>query len=168
MGSETTTANIGAVGVVRRDPFAMLPFCGYHIGDYLAHWISLGRRTEANRLPKIFYVNWFRRSNDGKWLWPGYGDNSRVIKWIYERLSGSGKAVETPIGYLPAEDGIDLTGLSLPSSNMKELLTVDPKEWLHEVESIKEHYERFGARLPALLREELAALELRLKKALSS
>jgi phosphoenolpyruvate carboxykinase (GTP) len=164
MGSETTTANIGAVGVVRRDPFAMLPFCGYHMGDYLRHWLSIGRRTEANRLPKIFYVNWFRRSGDGTWLWPGYGENSRVIKWIYERLSGDGKAVETPIGYLPAADGIDLSGLELPASNMEELLRVDPKEWLHEVASIKTHYEKIGNRLPAALREELAALESRLNK----
>jgi phosphoenolpyruvate carboxykinase (GTP) len=168
MGSETTTANIGAVGVVRRDPFAMLPFCGYHMGDYLAHWLSLGRRTEANKLPKIFYVNWFRRSDDGKWLWPGYGDNSRVIKWIYERISGTGKAVETPIGYLPSEDAIELSGLELPSANMKELLKVDPKEWLKEVAGIKEYYGKFGAKMPAALREELSALETRLNKALSS
>jgi len=168
MGSETTTANIGAVGVVRRDPFAMLPFCGYHMGDYLAHWLSLGRKTEANRLPKIFYVNWFRRASDGKWLWPGYGDNSRVIKWIYERLSGNGRAVETPIGYLPTLEGIDLAGLDLPESNMAELLKVDPKEWLHEVASIKDHYLKFGSKLPRILREELSALESRLNKALSS
>ncbi|MBN2189389.1 MAG: phosphoenolpyruvate carboxykinase (GTP) [Chitinispirillaceae bacterium] len=164
MGSETTTANIGAVGVVRRDPFAMLPFCGYNMGDYLRHWLSVGKRTEANRLPKIFYVNWFRRSGDGTWLWPGYGENSRVIKWIYERLSGDGKAVETPIGYLPAVDGIDLSGLEIPASNMEELLRVDLKEWLHEVAGIKAYYEKLGNRLPAALREELAALESRLHK----
>jgi phosphoenolpyruvate carboxykinase (GTP) len=145
----------------------MLPFCGYHMGDYLAHWLSLGRKTEANKLPKIFYVNWFRRSGDGKWLWPGYGENSRVIKWIYERISASGKAVETPIGYLPAPGAIDCTGLDLPAANMEELLKVDPKEWLHEVEGIKNHYERFGSRLPALLREELTALEARCNKVLS-
>jgi phosphoenolpyruvate carboxykinase (GTP) len=168
MGSETTTANIGAVGVVRRDPFAMLPFCGYHMGDYLKHWLSIGKKTEANRLPKIFYVNWFRRSADGKWLWPGYGDNSRVIKWIYERLSGSGKAVETPIGYLPATDGIDCSGLDLPVTNLEELLKVDPKEWLHEAESIRAYYDTFGNRLPAALREELAALESRLNKSAAS
>jgi phosphoenolpyruvate carboxykinase (GTP) len=168
MGSETTTANIGAVGVVRRDPFAMLPFCGYHMGDYLRHWLSIGRKTEAIRLPKIFYVNWFRRSSDGKWLWPGYGDNCRVIKWIYERLSGGGKAVETPIGYLPAADGIDLSGLDLPASNMEELLKVDANEWLAEVAGIKDHYDRFGKKLPAALKEELAALESRLAKSAGS
>jgi len=167
-GSETTTANIGAVGVVRRDPFAMLPFCGYHMGDYLRHWLSIGRKTEANRLPKIFYVNWFRRSSDGKWLWPGYGDNCRVITWIYERLSGGGKAVETPIGYLPAANGIDLSGLDLPAANMEELLKVDTNEWLAEVAGIKGHYDRFGKKLPAALREELAAFESRLAKSACS
>jgi phosphoenolpyruvate carboxykinase (GTP) len=168
MGSETTTANIGAVGVVRRDPFAMLPFCGYHMGDYLAHWLSLGRKTEANKLPKIFYVNWFRRASDGKWLWPGYGDNSRVIKWIYERCAGAGNAVETPIGYVPAADAIDRSGLDLPAGNMQELLTVNPKEWLHELEGIREYYGKFGKRFPAALREELAALESRLTQNVSS
>jgi phosphoenolpyruvate carboxykinase (GTP) len=167
VGSETTTANIGAVGVVRRDPFAMLPFCGYHMGDYLAHWIDIGTKSAPEKLPKFFYVNWFRKSDDGKWLWPGYGDNSRVIKWIYERVSGEGRAVETPIGYMPAADAIDLTGLSLPPSNMRELLKVDPKEWLRELEGIKEHFAKFGERLPAALHKELDALESRLQKAVA-
>ena len=168
VGSETTTANIGAVGVVRRDPFAMLPFCGYHMGDYLSHWISIGKKTAADKLPKIFYVNWFRKSDDGKWLWPGYGDNSRVIKWIYERVSGSGDARETPIGHIPADGALDLSGLDLDAVNMKELLKVDPKEWLREVQGIREHYAKFGARLPVALRNELSALESRLNKALAS
>jgi phosphoenolpyruvate carboxykinase (GTP) len=167
VGSETTTANIGAVGIVRRDPFAMLPFCGYHMGDYLAHWIDIGTKSPSEKMPKFFYVNWFRKSDDGKWLWPGYGDNSRVIKWIYERVSGEGRAVETPIGYMPPADAIDLTGLSLPPSNMHELLKVDPIEWRHELKGIKEHYAKFGDRLPAALRKELGALDSRLQKTIA-
>lgn len=168
VGSEMTAAAAGTVGQLRRDPFAMLPFCGYHIGDYFAHWLSIGTKGIPEKLPKIFYVNWFRKSAEGKWLWPGYGENSRVIKWIYERITGGGKAVETPIGYLPAPDAIDLTGLSIAQADMKELLGVDPKEWLRELESIKGHYAALGEKLPAALREESAAMELRLKKALSS
>jgi phosphoenolpyruvate carboxykinase (GTP) len=162
VGSETTTANIGAVGVVRRDPFAMLPFCGYHMGDYLAHWIKIGTKTSADKLPKIFYVNWFRKSDDGKWLWPGYGDNSRVLKWIFERTEGSGKAVETPIGFLPTPDAIDTKGLPVSGADMAELLKVDVKEWKKELEGIKEHYKKFGSRLPLALGDELAGLEKRL------
>jgi phosphoenolpyruvate carboxykinase (GTP) len=162
VGSETTTANIGAVGVVRRDPFAMLPFCGYHMGDYLAHWIKIGKKTTADKLPKIFYVNWFRKSDDGKWLWPGYGENSRVLKWIFERTEDKGKAVKTPIGYLPSPDAIDTKGISVSSSEMAELLKVDVKEWKKELEDIREHYRKFGSRLPSELSDELAGLEKRL------
>ena len=167
VGSEMTAAAAGNVGQLRRDPFAMLPFCGYHMGDYFAHWLSIGEKAAPGKLPKIFYVNWFRKSSDGKWLWPGYGDNSRVIKWIIERVEGTGSAVTTPIGHLPTPDAIDLSGLAIPHANMEELLRVDPKEWLREVESIKSHYALFGQRLPSALGEELAALELRCKKALS-
>jgi phosphoenolpyruvate carboxykinase (GTP) len=162
VGSETTSANIGAVGVVRRDPFAMLPFCGYHMGDYLAHWIKIGTKTSADKLPKIFYVNWFRKSGDGKWLWPGYGENSRVLKWIFERTEGTAKAVETPIGYLPTADAIDTKGLPVSGADMAELLKVDVKEWKKELEGIKEHYKKFGSRLPVALGDELAGLEKRL------
>ncbi len=162
VGSETTTANIGAVGVVRRDPFAMLPFCGYHMGDYLAHWIEIGKKTAADKLPKIFYVNWFRKSDDGKWLWPGYGENSRVLKWIFERTDGATNAVESPIGYLPAQGAIDTSGLPVAASDMKELFRVDAAEWKKELEGIKDHYRKFGSRLPAALSGELAALEKRL------
>jgi phosphoenolpyruvate carboxykinase (GTP) len=137
------------------------------MGDYFAHWIAMGKKTGA-KLPKIYYVNWFRKSSDGKWLWPGYGDNSRVIKWIYERIGGSAPAVETPIGFVPQADAIDITGLAIPRANMEELCKVDSGEWLREVESIKVHYATFGEKLPVALREELAALELRLKKAVSS
>ena len=162
VGSETTAANIGAVGVVRRDPMAMLPFCGYNMGDYFAHWINIGSKTSADKLPKIFYVNWFRKTKEGKWLWPGYGENSRVLKWVCERVSGKGKAVETPIGYMPTPDAIDISGTKVTSADMSELLTVNKGEWLNEVASIKEHYARFGSKLPKELANELAALEKRL------
>ncbi len=162
VGSETTTANIGAVGIVRRDPFAMLPFCGYHMGDYLSHWIKIGTKTSAENLPKIFYVNWFRKSDDGKWLWPGYGENSRVLKWIFERTEGTGAAVKSPIGYLPSPGAIDTKGLPVSGEDMKELLKVDAGEWKKELEGIKDHYRRFGSRLPPALADELAALEKRL------
>ncbi len=162
VGSETTAANIGAVGVVRRDPMAMLPFCGYNMGDYFAHWINIGTKTSADKLPKIFYVNWFRKTKEGKWLWPGYGENSRVLKWVCERVSGKGKAVETPIGFMPTADAIDVSGTKVSATDMGELLAVDKSEWLNEVTSIKEHYARFGSKLPKELADELAALEKRL------
>ena len=163
--SERTAAAAGKVGELRRDPMAMLPFCGYNMGDYFGHWLSIGREVEAEKLPRIFYVNWFRKSADGSWLWPGYGENSRVLKWIFDRVSGMGKAVETPIGYLPPPAAIDTSGLDIPQENMELLLHVDVQEWLQEVESIKEHYRRFGDKLPQALKSELEALEDRLRKA---
>jgi phosphoenolpyruvate carboxykinase (GTP) len=162
--SEKTAAAAGTVGDMRRDPFAMLPFCGYHMGDYFKHWLDMGKKTDGRNLPKIFYVNWFRKTSDGKWLWPGYGENSRVLKWIYERIEGTGKAVETPIGYVPAPGAIDLSGLNVSAQDMAELLRVDVDAWLQEVESIKKHYSQFGDRLPQGLRDELNALEQRLLK----
>jgi len=162
--SETTAAATHAVGQVRRDPMAMLPFCGYNMGDYFAHWLEIGEKSGAN-LPKIFYVNWFRKSPDGKYLWPGFGDNSRVLKWIFERVTGKAKAVETPIGFLPEADGIDTSGLKLPDGAMKELLRIDIDGWLEEVGGIGEHYSRFDDNLPEALRNELDALEARLRKA---
>jgi len=165
VGSEITAAALDLkVGTVRRDPFAMLPFCGYHMGDYFTHWINIAKKTSADKLPKIFFVNWFRKSADGKFLWPGYGENSRVLKWIFERTEGTGSAVETAIGYLPTADAIDTTGLKVSKEDMEELLKVKNDEWLKEVELIKEHYTQFGNRLPKELNEELAALEARLKK----
>ena len=165
VGSEITAAALDLkVGTVRRDPFAMLPFCGYHMGDYFAHWINIAKKTSADKLPKIFYVNWFRKSAEGKFLWPGYGENSRVLKWIFERTEGTGSAVETAIGYLPTVDAIDTEGLKVSKEDMEEMLKVKNDEWLKEVESIKEHYTKFGDRLPKELKEELAALEARLKK----
>lgn len=162
--SERTAAAAGTVGELRRDPMAMLPFCGYNMGDYFAHWLEMGEKSEADKLPKIFYVNWFRKDVDGGWLWPGFGENSRVLKWIVDRISGKGDAVETPIGFLPAPDGIDTSGLDVTEQQMNELLNVDREEWLNEIQSIREHYERFEDRLPQALNDELEALETRLRQ----
>jgi phosphoenolpyruvate carboxykinase (GTP) len=163
MASETTAAAEGPVRL-RRDPFAMLPFCGYNMADYFAHWLSMGERTDAANLPKIFYVNWFRKDASGKWLWPGYGENSRVLEWVFERCAGRGEAVTTPIGYLPAPGAIDTEGLAVPADDMAELLRVDSEEWRAEVPSIQEHYAQFGDRLPDALHDELSALEKRLSE----
>jgi len=160
--SERTAAAAGTVGELRRDPMAMLPFCGYNMGDYFAHWLEMGKNADASKLPKIFYVNWFRKDADGGWLWPGFGENSRVLKWIVERVAGKGDAVETPIGYVPAPGTIDTSGLDIPEEQMAELLNVEVEEWLNEIAYIREHYERFGNRLPQALSDELAALEARL------
>ena len=162
--SERTAAAAGTVGELRRDPMAMLPFCGYNMGDYFAHWLEMGQKTEADKLPRIFYVNWFRKDADGGWLWPGFGENSRVLKWIVDRINGKGEAVESPIGYLPAKEAIDTSGLDVTEQQMDELLNVDIDEWLNEIQSIREHYERFEERLPSALSEELDSLETRLRK----
>ncbi len=165
MGSEITAAAISAnIGQVRRDPFAMLPFIGYHVGDYLNHWLEVGSKADADKLPKIFYVNWFRKDKDGKWLWPGYGENSRVLKWICERVSGEGKAVKTPIGYMPTADAIDTAGLDVSGDDMAELLKVNKDEWLNEVESIRKHYANYGEKMPKELFNQLDSLEKRLKE----
>ncbi len=167
VGSEVTAAALDLkAGTVRRDPFAMLPFCGYHMGDYFKHWVEIGAEGEADKMPKIFYVNWFRKSADGEWLWPGYGENSRVLKWVFERCEGHGKAEETAIGYMPPVEAIDRRGIekSVSEQVMAELLSVDRDGWLGEVELIKEHFAKFGDRLPEVLREQLLALEKRLKE----
>jgi phosphoenolpyruvate carboxykinase (GTP) len=164
-GSETTAAALHQAGVLRRDPFAMLPFCGYHIGEYLAHWLSFAQRTDRSKLPKMFFVNWFRKSADGKWLWPGYGDNSRVLKWVCERVEGQGQAVETPIGYLPTPEALDISGLDISPQEMAELLSVDVDGWTREVEDVRENYRKFDSRLPAALEEELDKLGKRLGSA---
>jgi len=143
----------------------VLPFCGYHMGDYFGHWLKTGARADAAKLPRIFHVNWFRKGEDGKFLWPGYGENSRVLKWVFERVQGTGKAVDTPIGRLPAPGALDLSGLRLPEAALRALLRVDVEGWNTEVLLIKEHYERFGSRLPQGLSDELAALEQRLQNA---
>ncbi len=164
MGSEITAATISNdIGKVRRDPFAMLPFCGYHICDYLQHWLDIGTKTDSDKLPKIFYVNWFRKDKNGKWLWPGFGENSRVLKWIVERVSGIGKAQKTPIGYMPTMDAIDTTGLNVNKSDMEELLKVDKESWLKEVDSIRDYYKTLGEKLPKEMTNQLNALEKRLK-----
>ena len=164
-GSETTTAALGKAGVLRRDPFAMLPFCGYHMGDYFAHWLSMSKRTDRAKLPKIFFVNWFRKSIDGKWLWPGYGENSRVLKWICERVDGTAKAVRTSIGNLPAPDAIDLSGLDMDKDDISQVLSIDVEGWKKETDDIAEYYVKFGDRLPKTLRDELDKLRSRLSGA---
>jgi phosphoenolpyruvate carboxykinase (GTP) len=164
LSSETTAAAVGQVGVVRRDPMAMLPFIGYHAGDYLRHWIEMGKGADgdAAKLPAVFYVNWFRRGDDGRFLWPGFGENCRVLKWVVERLDGSADAVETPIGYLPTPDALDLTGLDLPAEDIEAALRVDVAEWRAEVPQVVAWFERFGDRLPGVLWAELDALKVRL------
>ena len=162
MSSERTSAAAGAVGQVRFDPFAMLPFMGYNVGDYFSHWLSIGDRAEANRLPQLFWVNWFRRDADGGFLWPGFGENCRVLKWVVERVAGTADAVETPIGLVPTLDAIDRTGLDLDDDAMTRLLAVDPASWGHEVALIDEHYAMVGDRLPKRLDAELDDLRRRL------
>jgi phosphoenolpyruvate carboxykinase (GTP) len=161
-GSETTTAALGKAGVLRRDPFAMLPFCGYNMGDYFSHWLGMAQKADRRKLPKVFFVNWFRKNDQGKWLWPGYGDNSRVLKWICERVEGAGRAVQTPIGNLPAPDGLDLSGLSVGTDDLRQLLAVDAEGWKREAEDIGQYYAKFGERLPAALKKELDGLKQRL------
>jgi len=161
--SETTAAIAGKVGELRRDPMAMLAFCGYNMGDYFAHYLKIGARS--SKLPKIFYVNWFRQDENGRFLWPGYGENSRVLKWVFERCDGKVHATETPIGQLPDPADLDVKGLDLPPATLAKLLNVDVQGWLDEVPRIKEHFAKFGDRLPKGLNDELAGLEQRLKAA---
>jgi phosphoenolpyruvate carboxykinase (GTP) len=162
MASETTAAQAGAVGNLRRDPFAMLPFCGYNMADYFGHWLRIGAQADPAKLPKIFYVNWFRKDQDGKWLWPGYGENSRVLEWVFERVSGRGDAVETPIGLLPTAEALNLEGLEVSDDDLAELLKVDVTEWRAEVPLIREHFAAFGDRLPSQLHRAVDDLEARL------
>ena len=160
--SETTAANIGAIGNVRRDPFAMKPFCGYHMGDYFAHWLAMGKRL-GDKAPRIFYTNWFRKTEDGRWLWPGFGENSRVLKWIFERVAGKADAQKTAIGYMPTIDGIDTEGLDVSKEDMADLLHINKEEWLAEVASIRDGYKLYGDKLPAALAKQLEDLEQRLQ-----
>ncbi|MSO79730.1 MAG: phosphoenolpyruvate carboxykinase (GTP) [Acidimicrobiia bacterium] len=163
MGSETTAAAFGDLGALRRDPFAMLPFCGYHMGDYFKHWLSMPERTDEIKLPRIFGVNWFRKDADGKFLWPGYGENSRVLEWICRRLEDDADAIETPIGAVPRPEDLVLDGLSdTDRGNVANALVVDVDEWRRELPTIREHFDKFGDRLPPALRDELATLEERL------
>lgn len=165
LGSEITAATISdKIGQVRRDPFAMLPFIGYNVCDYLQHWINIGYETEVDKLPKVFCVNWFRKSENGKWLWPGFGENSRVLKWVIERISGKGKAVKTPIGYMPTTDAIDTNGIDITCTDLADLLKVNKEQWLQEATSIKEYYAKFGEGLPKEMVVQLDALEKRLQE----
>ena len=161
MASEMTAAVLGGAGQLRFDPFAMLPFCGYHMGDYFKHWLEIGKHPGA-KLPKIFYVNWFRRGADGHFLWPGYGDNSRVLKWIFGRCNGTAKAKETEIGNLPADGALDLSGLDIPAEDQKALFGVDKEGWKAVIPQIEQHFAKFGAKLPAELNKQLDELKARL------
>jgi phosphoenolpyruvate carboxykinase (GTP) len=164
-GSETTAAAVGAVGQLRRDPMAMLPFCGYNMADYWGHWLSFEERLAPAALPKVYFVNWFRKGADGRFLWPGFGENSRVLKWVTERIDGTAAAVDTPIGRLPAPDALDMSGLDLPEGALDELLAVDVPSWLTEVALIREHFARFGDRLPPAMADSVDRLEARLRAA---
>ncbi|HLI52833.1 MAG TPA: phosphoenolpyruvate carboxykinase (GTP) [Acidimicrobiales bacterium] len=162
MASETTAAATGAVGKLRHDPFAMLPFCGYNMADYFSHWLKVGAGADPDKLPRMFYVNWFRKDAEGRFLWPGFGDNSRVLEWVFERCGGRGEAVETPIGLLPAEGAISTDGLEISPSAMRELLSVDVDGWRRDVASIRDYYDSLGERMPSELLDQLAELEKRL------
>jgi len=162
--SETTAAAAGKVGQLRRDPMAMLPFCGYHMGDYFAHWLEIGKKSSAEKLPRIFYVNWFRTDENGRFLWPGYGENSRVLKWIFERCDSQVNAVDTPIGRLPTPSDLDRAGLEMPPANLDRLLCVDVEGWRAEIPLIEKHFAQFGDHLPQGLRDEVRNLAARLEK----
>ncbi len=163
MASETTAAAAGAVGVVRRDPMAMKPFVGYNMADYFGHWIEMGEKMDANKAPKIFHVNWFRKDDEGNFLWPGFGDNMRVLLWILDRCEGKADAVESPIGLLPTTDDIDTTGLSISKEQLADLLSVDKKVWMEDVENQEQYFAQFGDRLPKEIKEELETLKNNLK-----
>ena len=162
IASEKTAAADGAVGELRRDPMAMLPFCGYNMGDYFAHWLKVGK-TEGAKMPKVFYVNWFRKNSAGKFIWPGFGENSRVLKWVFERCGAGAEANETAVGYLPTRESLDLNGLDIADADLDELLSIDPEAWLAEVPSMREHLEKFGERMPQELIDELNGIEERLE-----
>jgi phosphoenolpyruvate carboxykinase (GTP) len=161
--SETTAAAIHQVGQLRRDPFAMLPFCGYNMADYFNHWLKIGKKTTPDKLPRIYYANWFRKDETGKFIWPGYGDNIRVLKWIFERLDEKDHAVDSPFGKIPAPGSLDISGLNISSENLQALFNANKEEGLAEVESIREYYKQFGDRLPTELIDELNAMEVRFK-----
>jgi phosphoenolpyruvate carboxykinase (GTP) len=162
MGSEKTAAAVGGLGDLRHDPFAMLPFCGYNMADYFGHWLSMTTHTDESKLPKIYGVNWFRKGNDGKFLWPGYGDNSRVLEWVFKRVEGELGAKDTPIGFVPDPGDVDVEGLRASPEAVAAAVKVDPDEWRTEVVRIREHFANFGDTLPSQLHDELAALEARL------
>jgi phosphoenolpyruvate carboxykinase (GTP) len=162
VGSEQTAAAEGKVGTVRRDPMAMLPFLGYNVGDYLQHWIDIGKNADESKLPKVFYVNWFRRGDDKRFLWPGFGENSRVLKWIVERIEGSASGVETPIGVVATPEALDLDGLDVDLQDVAESLAVNVDEWREEIPSIEEWFSFVGDKLPSGIADEFSALKQRL------
>jgi len=164
VSSEMTAAAVGVVGKIRHDPFAMLPFCGYNMGDYFNHWLEMGKKSDEDKLPKIFYVNWFRKDENGKFLWPGFGDNIRVMKWIFGRCNGTAEAKKTAVGYLPTKESLDLSGLDVPDKNMERILSIDKDEWCKEAKEMEEYYKQFGSRLPNKLKQELDNLESRLSE----
>ncbi|TDC45893.1 phosphoenolpyruvate carboxykinase (GTP) [Actinomadura sp. KC345] len=163
VASEKTAAAEGAVGELRRDPFAMLPFCGYNMGDYFGHWLEIGKATDAEKLPRIYYVNWFRKGADGRFIWPGFGENSRVLKWIVERLNGKADAVKTPIGHLPTREALDTDGLAIDDPDLDTLLSVDTEVWKQEAALVPEHFEKFGDHMPKALWDEYHDLVRRLE-----
>ena len=165
VASEGTAAAENAIGELRRDPFAMLPFCGYNMGDYFGHWLKMGEGRDPSNLPRIYFVNWFRKDERGRFVWPGYGENSRVLKWIIERIDASAEAADTPIGRVPTRASLDLAGLDLTDAQLDLLLTVDPAIWTQEAALIPEFYQRFGAHLPDALWAEYEALVARLRNA---
>ncbi len=162
--SEMTAAAAGTVGKLRHDPFAMLPFCGYNMGDYFGHWLDIGKSADSSKLPKIFYVNWFRKDKEGSFLWPGYGENSRVIKWIFERCDGKGAAKKTPIGYLPTADALDLSGLEITKESLEQLFHVDAADWQKECDEMESYFKLFGSHLPEGISEELGSLRRRINE----
>ena len=162
MSGENPAGAGGGLGPGRGDPMAMLPFIGYNVGDYFAHWINVGKGADADKLPRIFYVNWFRRGDDGRFLWPGFGENGRVLKWAVERIEGTAAAQETPIGHVPTADQLDLAGLDVPRADIQAALEVDVEEWRAEIPLIEEWFDKIGTSLPTSMRDELDALRLRL------
>ncbi len=165
MASEKTAAAEGTQGELRFDPMAMLPFCGYNNADYFAHWLGMEKATDPDKLPKIFFVNWFRRDDDGRFLWPGFGENSRVLKWVFERVNGTADAIDTPIGKLPTKAALDTDGLEIDEADLDTILSVDIEGWKSAIPQIREHYARFGGKLPAALNVEVDSLEAKLADA---
>lgn len=158
VSSEMTAAAKGVVGKLRHDPFAMLPFCGYNMGDYFAHWLKMGEGKKGPHLPRIYHVNWFRKDASGKFLWPGFGENARVLKWIFERTEGDSPATLTPIGYVPTKESLDLSGLSIADAALQELLSVDTEAWKEEAKELASYFSLFGSHLPDGIRDQLNAL----------
>jgi len=164
VSSEMTAAAAGKIGQLRHDPFAMLPFCGYNMGDYFGHWLDMGQKHDPKKLPRIYFVNWFRKGKKGEWLWPGFGENSRVLKWIFERTAGADHAIKSPIGNIPKPGGIDIKGLNISDENMKKLFEIDRQAWTEEADKLEEYFKQFGDRLPEGMKNEIENLRNRLKE----